>query len=106
MIQKLTGYVYRSIIARMRKRLMDNAGNAALEFAFAFGIFGTPLLMGSSELAMLIYDSIEVSNCAHAGAMYGMMSSTFAADSTGMQKAAQAEAADFGTNVTVTPTTY
>src|ERR1700739_3595037 len=28
------------------------------------------------------------------------------ADTTGIQKAAQAEAADFGTNVTVTPTSY
>ncbi|MGZ5508486.1 MAG: TadE/TadG family type IV pilus assembly protein [Limisphaerales bacterium] len=86
--------------------MKDNAGNAALEFAFAFGIFGTPMLLGSSELALLIYDSIEVSNSAHAGAMYGMMSSTFAADTAGIQKAAQAEAADFGTNVTVTPTNY
>jgi hypothetical protein len=96
----------RPFIAKVRRRLADNAGNAALELAFAFGIFGTPLLLGTSEFAVLIYDSIEVSNCAHAGAMYGMMSSTFAADSTGMQNAAQAEAADFGTNVTVTPTTY
>jgi Flp pilus assembly protein TadG len=97
---------HRSMITRMRKRLSDNAGNAALELALAFGVFGTPLLLGTSELAMVIYDSIELSNCAHAGAMYGMMSSTFAGDTTGIQNAAQAEAADFGTNVTVTPTTY
>jgi Flp pilus assembly protein TadG len=96
----------RSIVARMHKRLMNNSGNAALEFAIAFGVFGTPLLLGTTELAVLIYDSIELSNCAHAGAMYGMISSTFAEDSSGIQKAAQAEAADFGTNVTVTPTTY
>jgi hypothetical protein len=96
----------RSMIVWMRKRLTDNAGNAALELAFAFGVFGTPLLLGTSELAVVIYDSIELSNCAHAGAMYGMMSSTFAGDTTGIQNAAQAEAADFGTNVTVTPTTY
>jgi len=96
----------RSILARIHKRLMNNAGNAALEFAFAFGIFGTPLLLGTTELSMLVYDSIELSNSAHAGAMYGMISSTFAGDTAGIQKAAQAEAADFGTNVTVTPTTY
>jgi Flp pilus assembly protein TadG len=97
---------HRSMITWMRKRLADNSGNAALELALAFGIFGTPMLLGTSELAMVIYDSIELSNCAHAGAMYGMMSSTFAGDTTGIQNAAQAEAADFGTNVTVTPTTY
>jgi hypothetical protein len=97
---------HQSVIAWIRKRLTDNAGNAALELAFAFGVFGTPLLLGTSELAVVIYDSIELSNCAHTGAMYGMMSSTFAGDTSGIQKAAQAEAADFGTNVTVTPTTY
>ncbi|MGA9585775.1 MAG: hypothetical protein WBQ95_10635 [Terracidiphilus sp.] len=96
----------RSMITWMRKRLMDNAGNAALELAFTFGVFGTPLLLGSSELATVIYDSIELSNSAHAGAMYGMMSSTFAGDTAGIQNAAQTEAADFGTSVTVTPTTY
>lgn len=96
----------RSILVRVHKRLRNNAGNAALEFAFAFGIFGAPLLLGTTELAMLVYDSIELSNSAHAGAMYGMISSTFAGDAAGIQKAAQADAADFGTNVTVTPTTY
>ncbi|MGC1421489.1 MAG: hypothetical protein WA354_21915 [Terracidiphilus sp.] len=96
----------RSIIARLRKRLRDDAGNAALELALAFGVFGTPLLLGTSELAILIYDSIELSNSAHAGAMYGMISSTFAGDASGIRSAAQAEAADFGAKVTVTPTIY
>ena len=36
-----------SMITWMRKRLMDNAGNAALELAFTFGVFGTPLLLGT-----------------------------------------------------------
>ena len=95
-----------SVITWIRKRFADDAGNAALELALTFGIFAMPLLVGGSELASVIYDSIELSNCAHAGAMYGMMSSTFAADTAGIQKAAQAEAADFGTSVTVTPTSY
>ena len=47
---------FRSIRAGIRTGLKDNAGNAALEFAFAFGIFGTPLLLGTTELALLIYD--------------------------------------------------
>ena len=94
------------MLTRMRQRLMNNAGNAALEFAFAFGVFGTPLLLGTAQLAMLVYDSIELSNSAHAGAMYGMISSTFAGDSDGIRAAARADAADFGTNVAVTPTTY
>jgi Flp pilus assembly protein TadG len=94
------------MITWMRRRFSDDAGNAVLELAFTFGVFAMPMLVGTSELAIVIYDSIEVSNCAHAGAMYAMMSSTFAADTAGIQKAAQAEAADFGTSVTVTPTSY
>jgi Flp pilus assembly protein TadG len=95
-----------SWVNRLLKRLRNDSGNAALEFAFAFGLLGTPLILGTSEVAFLIYDSIELTNCAHAGAMYGMMSSTFASDTSGIQSAAQQEAADFGSKVTVTPTTY
>jgi Flp pilus assembly protein TadG len=94
------------IVRKLRRRLLDQSGNAALELALTFSIFGTPMLLASAELGLLTYDSIELSNCAHAGAMYGMMSSTFAGDTAGMQNAAQAEASDFGNKVTVTPTTY
>ncbi len=92
--------------SRIGKRLRDSAGNVALEFALAFAFFGTPLLLGSSLLALMVYDSIEISNCAHAGAMYAMMSSTFAGDTTGIQNAAQADASDFGSNVNVNSSTY
>ncbi len=105
-LKNLLSKNHRVLIAKVIRRLRSNSGNAALEFAFAFGIIGTPMLLGTSELAILIYDSIEVSNSAHAGAMYGMMSSTFAADTAGMRNAAQADAADFGSSLTVTPTTY
>jgi Flp pilus assembly protein TadG len=93
-------------IARILRRLEADAGNAALELALVFAILGAPLLLTTAELAILIYDSIEVSNSAHAGAMYGMISSTYASDTTGIQSAAQAEASDFGSTLTVTPTTY
>jgi Flp pilus assembly protein TadG len=96
----------RSIKSRIRKILKDTSGGVALEFAFAFSLFGAPLMLGASQVAWLVYDSIELSNCAHAGAMYGMMSATFAADSTGIQNAAQSDANDFGSNVVVTPSSY
>lgn len=96
----------KSRFSRLARRIADNSGNAALEFALAFGLIGTPLMLGTSEIAALIYDSIELSNCAHAGAMYGMMSSTFASDTSGIQTAAQSDAADFGSNVTVTSSSY
>jgi Flp pilus assembly protein TadG len=95
-----------SLSAKIRKKLRESSGGVALEFAFAFSFFGTPIMLGVSQVALMVYDSIELSNCAHAGAMYGMMSSTFAADSTGIQNAAQSDASDFGSNVSVTPSSY
>lgn len=81
-------------------------GNATVELALAFSFLLTPIMLGTAEVAFLVYDSIEITNAAHAGAMYGMISSTFAADSSGIQAAAQSEAADFGTSLTVTPNVF
>jgi hypothetical protein len=89
-----------------RKAMQRNEGSSLVELALLMSFFGAPMLLGTSEVAFLIYDSIEVTNAAHAGAMYGMMSSTFAADSSGVRAAAQAEAPDIGSTVTVTPTIY
>ena len=88
------------------RRLRDSNGNASIELALAFSVFITPLMIGTTEVAFLVYDSIEVSNAATAGAMYGMISSTLASNTSGIQAAAQAEASDFGTGLTVTPTVY
>jgi Flp pilus assembly protein TadG len=94
-----------AVVAGCRK-LNDNSGNATIELALAFSVLVTPLMLGTAETAFLVYDSIEISNAAHAGAMYGMISSTFAGDNTGIQNAARADASDLGTSLTVTPTVY
>ena len=86
--------------------LNDESGSSLIELAFLLGIFGPLLLFGTVDIATVVYASIEVENAAHAGALYGMTSSTYASNTTGIQSAAQAEAADFGTNLTVTPTIY
>lgn len=96
----------RMIVRAAFARAGDDTGTAILELSLILSIFGMPLLLGTAETAMLVYDSIEVSNAAHAGAMYGMMSSTFAADNAKITAAAQAEASDFGSNLTVTPTSF
>ena len=57
-------------------------------------------------MGLLVYYSIEVSNAAHAATMYGMQSLTFASNTAGMTTVARAEANDFGTTMTVTPTSY
>jgi len=95
-----------SVLTIIRSRAVDLTGNAAIEFALMFSIIGVPMMLGTTQVAFMVYDSIEISNAAHAGAVYGMMSSTFAGDSAGIRTAAQSEATDFGSNLTVTPTTY
>jgi len=91
---------------RRFRLLREDRGDALVEMALCLSLFGLPLLVGTVELGSLFYTSIEVSNAAHTGAMYGMISSTFAANSSGIISAAQSEASDLGTNLSVTPTVY
>jgi Flp pilus assembly protein TadG len=77
-----------------------------LELALVFAVLGVPLLLGVAQMGVLVHDSIEVSDAANAGALFGMQNSTDAVDNTDMTTAAQKDAPDFGTNLSVTPTTY
>src|ERR1700677_876828 len=86
--------------------LREEQGNALIEMALCISLLGMPMMVGTVELGNMIYTSIEVSNAAHAAAMYGMISSTFAASSSGMTTAAQNEASDLGTNLSVTPAVF
>lgn len=96
---------WKKLIAGCRM-LREESGDSLVEMALCISLVGLPLLVGTVELGSMMYGSIEVSNAAQAGAEYGMMSSTFAADSVGIVNAARGEATDFGTNLTVTPTVY
>ena len=86
--------------------LKAESGGALVEMALCIPLLGAPLLIGTVETGIVIYESIEVSNAAHAGAAYGMMSSTFAADSAGMTAAAKGEAGDGSNILSVAPTTF
>jgi len=88
------------------KGLRDESGNALIEVALVTAFIGVPMLLGTMQAGFLIYDSIEISDAAYAGALYGMQSMTFASESSTIISTAQAEAADFGTALTVTPTAY
>jgi len=88
------------------KGLRDESGNALIELAFVTAFIGVPMLLGTMQTGFLIYDSIEISNAAYGGALYGMQSVTFAAESSNIISTARAEAADFGAALTVTPTAY
>lgn len=96
-----------SLASRVGRRLLrGEAGTSIVELALILGFMGAPLLLGTAQVGFLVYDSIEISNAAHAGAMFGMMSNANANNSTTITTAAQSEASDFGTNLTVTPTVY
>lgn len=98
---------YSDLRALLRcKRLRDDAGSALIELALTLGILGVPLLMGTVHFSILLIDSIIISNAAHAGAEYGMVSATYASDTSYIQTAAQEDASGLGTTLTVTPTVF
>jgi Flp pilus assembly protein TadG len=84
----------------------ERSGASILEMALILAFLGAPLLLGTAEVGFLVYDSIEISNAAHAGAIYGMQSNTNANNNAVITAAAQSEASNFGSNLTVTPTVF
>jgi Flp pilus assembly protein TadG len=84
----------------------EDRGDALVEVALIVSLVLFPMLVGIVELGITVFDSIEISNAAHAGAMYGMISSTYAANSTGITTAAQAEAPEFNTALGVAPSIF
>lgn len=94
-------------LAARGRHLAGDSGQALAEFAVILGVIGVPLLLGTTDLAFLVYDSIEVSSAAHAGAMYGMTSASAASETSSIVAAVQSEAADFASSsLTIAPTTY
>jgi Flp pilus assembly protein TadG len=94
------------LAGQLRSFARRDGGNSLIEVALFFSFVGMPLLIGTMQLGIVAYDSIEVQNAAYAGALFGMQNSTLATESSGITSAAQAEAPDFGTNLGVTPTSY
>lgn len=88
------------------RNLRGESGNAIVEMAVILAFLGPPLLFGTTDMAMLLYSSIEISNAAHAGAMFAMTDPNVATDTADITLAAQADASDYGTKLTVTPTAY
>jgi Flp pilus assembly protein TadG len=72
---------------------VSDEGTALIETALTLPIM-LLLLTGAVEFARASYTAIEVSNAANAGAQYGAQSATKAADTTGIQTAAVADAPD------------
>lgn len=83
-------------------RLRSDAGSALIELAVYLSLIGVPLLIATDYYGTQIIDQIDIDNAAYAGAIYGMRSSTYADDGTGITDAAQADSSIFGSNLTVT----
>ncbi len=81
-------------------------GGALIEMGLIVALFAAPLLLGTAEVAQVAYDAAEIQDAANQGAAYGMTSATLAASTTAITSAAQADAPDFGANMSVTSTTY
>jgi Flp pilus assembly protein TadG len=77
-----------------------------LELALVLSFLGVPLLLGTIETGVLLFNYSEIANAAHVGAVYGMRSSTFANDGSGITAAGQTEAYNLGAALTVTPLIY
>jgi Flp pilus assembly protein TadG len=96
----------RSAVFAVARKFRNDSGSALIELALVVAVLGAPLMLGTAEAGFFVYDSIEIANAAHAGSMYGMVSTTNANNSSAIQTAAQEEAGDFGTSLTVTPTIF
>jgi Flp pilus assembly protein TadG len=81
-------------------------GSALVELAVSLPLL-TIMLLGSAEFARLAYASIEVSNGAHAAAMYAASSLAASSDSGGITNAANSDAANLsgGSAISVTSVT-
>jgi Flp pilus assembly protein TadG len=90
---------------RPAKGLLDpEFGGALVEFALLSPLF-LVFLFGMLDLGRWVYLGIEVTSAAHAGAQYGSLSLTNAHNTAAITTAAQNDAPDFGTGLTVNPTT-
>jgi Flp pilus assembly protein TadG len=76
-----------------RTSLWHEKGSAMIELALIMPMF-TLLLAGAADFARLAYASIEVSNAARAGVVYGMQNRNTALSLSGMKTAAINDAAD------------
>lgn len=79
------------VLRHHRDKLWSDRGQSLIELAVSVPIIAM-LIFGSVEVAKVIYASIEVKDAAMAGVQYGTRNPIAAADSTGIQDAAAADA--------------
>jgi Flp pilus assembly protein TadG len=90
----------------LRARTQGEDGGALVELALIAPFIIFPLMLAALDLGALSYNSIQISNAAHVAALYGMQGTCCVLQTSQMQTVAQNEAPAFGSNLTVTPTSY
>jgi Flp pilus assembly protein TadG len=71
--------------------LASETGQGMLELALCLPLFAL-LILGGAEIANIAWASVQLNNAAHAGAQYGSHGRGFAANTGGIETAAQNEA--------------
>lgn len=90
MVRKFSG-----LRERLKPFRSAEEGSALVELALSLPMLCL-MLLGAAEFARLAYTAIEVSNAAHAGALYAASSSSASSDTTGISNAATADSGDLG----------
>jgi len=85
------------------RALLDETGGAFAETILVTFFLVIPLILGTADMGTLMYDSIEVSNAAHAGALTAMDGTNTSAN---IQAAALADAPDLASSMIATNTQY
>jgi Flp pilus assembly protein TadG len=93
-------FAIKDVFSEIRKR---ESGQALVETAMVLPLLFL-LILGIGSSGICLYYWIEISNAAHAGAVYGIQNSSNASSSSGIQYVARQDASDFGSNLTVTST--
>lgn len=81
--------------SKQLKAVRGEEGSALVELALSLPMLCL-MLLGGAEFAKLGYASIEVSNAAHAGAVYAATSVGAVTDTTGIGNAATADSGNMG----------
>src|SRR5438270_11392137 len=88
-----------------RNRVRERRRAAAIVELALLLPFLALLFAAAADFGRVFYYYVTVTNCARSGALYASIDATHAADSTGIQSAAQAEAPELSSTLSVSSTT-
>jgi Flp pilus assembly protein TadG len=93
------------MVNRVPDRARDRRRAAAIVELAVLLPFMALLFAAAADFGRVFYYYVTVTNCARSGALYASIDATHAADTTGIQSAAQAEAPELSSTLSVSSTT-